>query len=100
MEQVHGQRAGLDLDVADFFGLSQGFVPRRLARRSQRIDRITAIATGFRGQTMVGSNAIGSEGVKCPVLQEKMHGSSQGRRPSSQYRSGLQLVIGPREEDE
>ena len=70
---------------------------RRARRRSTRR---AALGARLRGEPVVGLDPVGPECVERPVLEEHVDGLAERRSAGGQDRGGLELVVGPGEEDQ
>ena len=59
-----------------------------------------ALGAGLGGEAVVGGDPVGPEGVERPVLQEDVDGLAERGRAGGQDGGGLELVVGPGEEDQ
>ena len=58
-----------------------------------------ALGAGLGGQAVVAVDPLGAEGIEGPVLEEDVDGLAERGSPGGQDGRGLELVVGPGEED-
>src|SRR5689334_19786902 len=90
MEQVHRQRAGLDVDAAEVLGLTERLRPAGLPGGTQRVDRGAPGRAGLGRQPVIGVDPVRPERVERPVLEEHVDRPTQGGGTGGQHRGGLQ----------
>src|ERR1035437_1551825 len=100
LEECHGSRAGLDVDLADLFGGPHGFRPVSTAGPGDGIHGRPARLPCFRCKAMVGVDPIGPEGIQRPILQEDLDRPAERSGARGQYCGRLQLVVGTGEEND
>ena len=99
-QDVHGQRARLDIDIADVLGVAERLGPGLLAGLVHALDCRGALRTCLWRQREVVVDAIGAESVQRPVLKEDVHLTPESRSAGRQNCRCGELVVSPRKEDQ
>jgi hypothetical protein len=97
-QQVHRQRAGLDVDLADVLCLAEGLGLALRPGRRQGGHCGGALITRLRRQAVRLVDAIGAEGIERPVLEEDVDRSPESGGAGGQHGGRLQPVIGARKQ--
>ena len=66
----------------------------------ERVDRGPTVGAGLRREPMVKADLVGAERIERPVLEEDVDRLAERGGTGGQHRGGLELVVGPGEEDQ
>src|SRR6266508_495165 len=100
LEQLHGERAGVDGDLADQLGLLEQVGPVLLAPLGRPGHGRDALRSRFGSRAVVLADLVGAERVEGPVLEQDVDLAAHGRPAHREHRRGRELVVGPREQDQ